>query len=225
MKNHPLDNPIWNALTTRQEKFAEIAGSARRFPPAITTLAAFLQPARESYESLATLVQPGEEAVLFPCSLPDVAPGLSVDEIAPLLQMVHEGEEANALVQFEELDDADVQEMLTLADLTLPGPFSTRTRELGNYIGIRREGRLVAMAGERLQLPGYTEISAVCTHPEHAGHGYASALVAELVKQIRGRGEVPFLHVRPQNTRAVELYGRLGFTPRVTFSMSVLRRA
>ena len=222
---HPLDNPIWHALTTCQTKFAESSGLARRFPVEVTTLAGFVEPTRESYHSLASLLGIEESAALFLESFPAPPAGWAIIETAPLLQMVYEGSGTVAsTIEAEELNEEDVSQMQTLAELTKPGPFGKRTPELGTYLGVRREGRLVAMAGERLRVPGYTEISAVCTHPEHLGCGYASALVAELVRRICNRGEVPFLHVRQENSRAIELYERLGFTSRLTYHFALLRR-
>jgi hypothetical protein len=124
-----------------------------------------------------------------------------------------------------ELQPKDSAEMLALARLTKPGPFGTRTHELGSYLGIRSEGRLVAMAGERLKVPGYTEVSAVCTHPDHTGKGYARVLITELMQRIRERGETPMLHVRADNTRAIELYQRMGYRTRKQMHFAVLRRA
>jgi ribosomal protein S18 acetylase RimI-like enzyme len=221
---HPLDNPIWHALTTCQAKFAEISDLARRFPVEVTTLAGFLEPTRESYDSLASLLGTGEAAALFLKSFPAPPPGWTTIETAPLLQMVYEvGGTVASAVEAEELNAADVLEMRALSELTKPGPFGKRTHELGTYLGIRREGRLVAMTGERLHVPGYTEVSAVCTHPEHLGYGYASALITEVVRRICNRGEVPFLHVRQENRRAVELYERLGFTTRTGVQFALLR--
>jgi len=122
------------------------------------------------------------------------------------------------------LNESDVPHMLKLVESCKPGPFGSRTRELGTYLGIRQAGDLIAMAGERLRFPGYTEISAVCTHPAHLGRGYASALLAMLARRIRDCGEIPFLHVRPENMRAVDLYTRHGFTKRALFHLLVLRR-
>ena len=150
---------------------------------------------------------------------------------APLLQMVCGNgnggltsslEETRAIV---ELGHEDSPEMLELTSRTKPGPFGTRTHELGTYLGIRQERKLVAMAGERLKVPGYTEVSAVCTHPDHLGKGYAGILMTEVMCRIRDRGEFPFLHVRQDNIRAIALYQRLGFVERKAGHFAVLRRS
>ncbi len=147
---------------------------------------------------------------------------------APLLQMVCEeiqlSSQARAVTAVGELGARDVPEMIGLTTLTKPGPFNHRTHELGSYLGVRREGMLVAMAGERLKAPGFTEVSAVCTHPEHIGRGYAGLLMIEVMQRIRGRNETPFLHVRADNTRAIELYKRLGFVTRAPVHLAVLRK-
>jgi predicted GNAT family acetyltransferase len=114
--------------------------------------------------------------------------------------------------------------MIELTALTKPGPFGPRTHELGTYLGIRLQGKLVAMAGERLKVPGHTEVSAVCTHPEHTGKGYAAVLMAEVMRRIRKRGETPFLHVRADNERAIKIYKRLGFRERKLGHFAVLRK-
>jgi predicted GNAT family acetyltransferase len=131
---------------------------------------------------------------------------------------------SNSDPEMVELGDADSPEMIELTTLTKPGPFGKRTHELGTYLGIRHAGKLVAMAGERMKVPGWTEVSAVCTHPEHIGHGYARILMAEVMRRIRSRGEMPFLHVREDNLRAIELYQRLGFITRVRQHFAVLRK-
>lgn len=231
---HPLDNPIWNALNTRQQHFAEGDATARKFPAEVTTLAGLAEPTPESFAALSRVMTPGEVVGLFllrPASLPAGPSTLHLSTIRelPLVQMWQESmldssinEEQN---RGQELREQDVPEMVALAKLTEPGPFGTRTRELGSYIGVRKNGQLAAMAGERLKLPGYTEISAVCTHPEHTGHGYATQLVAEIAEGIRARGERPFLHVRQDNTRAAEIYRRLGFVQRIVFHLMVVGKA
>lgn len=227
---HPLDNVIWQALTTRQASFAETMGQARRFPLEVTLLAGFEVPNDAGYESLGGLVSSGSTGAVFLNDPYDARPGWEYVVGAPLLQMVCENGAAWKAPgarpsEIFELGDADSPEMVELATLTKPGPFGTRTHELGYYVGIRHEGKLVAMAGERLKVPGYTEVSAVCTHPDHLGKGYAATLMTEVMQRIRSRGEKPFLHVRSDNARAIALYERLGFRVRWEGYFAVLRRS
>ena len=227
---HPLDNVIWHALSTRQVKFAESFDQARRFMPEVTSLGGFREPTPEGYESLAGLLGTRGTIGLF-LDLPYQArPGWDLVAGAPLLQMVSENGRATPASQVDpdlglvELGDADSPAMIELTALTKPGPFGKRTHELGTYLGIRREGKLIAMTGERMKVPGWTEVSAVCTHPEHTGHGYARILMTEIMRRIRSRGETPFLHVREDNVRAIALYQRLGFVRRVRAHFAVLRK-
>jgi ribosomal protein S18 acetylase RimI-like enzyme len=226
---HALDNVIWKALTTSQAQFSESARLARKFPAEVTSLGALLEPTREGYDSLAGLLTPGAAAGLFLEAVPQVPEGWTLAATVPLLQMVHADAKPSPATAtgngWIELNEGDVPEMVALAELTKPGPFGRRTRELGTYLGIRRSGTLVAMAGERLRLPGYTEVSAVCTHPDHVGRGYAATLITELVERIRNRGEVPFLHVRENNVRAIGLYEHLGFRKRTLLHLAVVRKS
>lgn len=227
---HPLDNIIWQALTTRQDKFAESFGEARRFMPEVTLLGGFRGPTPEGYESLAGLLDTRATVGLFLEEPYQRRAGWEFIAGAPLLQMVCENGSASSILRTDsdpelvELGDADSPEMIELTALTKPGPFGKRTHELGTYLGIRHERKLVAMAGERMKVPGWTEVSAVCTHPEHTGHGYARALMMEVMRRIRSRGETPFLHVREDNLRAIELYQRLGFSKRAHWHFAVLRK-
>jgi len=226
---HSLDNIIWQALTTRQTQFAQSFEDARRFVPEVGPLSAFRERSEKGYESLAGLAKPGGTIALF-LDLPyQERRGWSVVAGAPLLQMVHHGDVANLVAgksqeSIVELGAADSSEMVALAALTKPGPFGPRTHELGNFFGIRDHGKLVAMAGERMKIPGLTEVSAVCTHPEHTGHGYAAVLMTRVMQGIVKRGEVPFLHVRGDNLRAIEIYKRLGFREALAGYFVVLRR-
>jgi len=227
---HPLDNVIWQALSTRQAEFAEALGEARRFVPEISPLAGFREPTSEGYDALAQLLPAQGKIALFLEEPYWDRAGWNLVAAAPLLQMVCEDgrSAAEAPIASEpelvELDAADSLEMIELTALTKPGPFNGRTHELGTYLGIRRDGRLVAMAGERLKVSGHTEVSAVCTHPEHTGCGYARVLMMEVMRRIRNRGETPFLHVREDNVRAIELYERLGFHTRGRVHLAVLRK-
>ncbi len=223
--SHFLDNPVWHALSTRQENFAEGDDHAKRFPARVTPIAAIVDQSPVSYDSLVRLLRQ-DEIVGFLHGVPSRLPaGLTIVQTAQLVQMVRMNKEK--LPQpyaVETLTRSDADEMLALAELTEPGPFAKRTGELGLYLGIRETGKLVAMTGERLQPPGYTEISAVCTHPAHRGHGYASTLVSALVNSIIERGETPFLQVRTGNTGAIRVYEKLGFETRRTFDLAVVRR-
>ena len=225
---HPLDNVIWQALTTRQAQFAEGSAHARRFVREVSPLSGFEEPSDANYAALAALVGDGASTAVFLDQPFTHRPGWEFVVGAPLVQMVCDkpvrfaASNGHAIL---ELGSSESPEMLELTALTKPGPFGTRTHELGAYLGIRDNGRLVAMAGERLKVPGFTEISAVCTHPEHTGKSYARLLMSEIVNRIRARGETPFLHVRQDNTRAITLYELLGFQARKVLHFAVLRRA
>src|SRR5580698_8920901 len=227
---HPLDNIIWQALTTRHVRFAEGSGQARRFIREVTSLAGFAEPSLEGYASLGRIVGVDGTAALFLDERYEARKGWDLVAEAPLLQMVSERETAlpaqEGSPKITELGLKDSLEMVELTALTKPGPFGTRTHKLGTYLGIRQDGggRLMAMAGERLKVPGYTEVSAVCTHPDHTGKGYARLLMLEVMRRIRERDETPCLHVRQDNIRAVELYERLGFRTRVVVHLAVLRK-
>lgn len=231
---HPLDNVIWRALTTRQAQFAESFDGARRFVREVGPLGGVAETDSQGFAALAGLVGPGGTVGLFIDDPYELQPGWNFVVGAPLLQMICEKgvielptrDPQPKIIDLEiiELGDADSREMIDLTELTKPGPFSTRTHELGTYLGIRDGGKLVAMAGERLKVPGHTEVSAVCTHPEHTGRGYAAILMKQVMKGIRQRGETPFLHVRQDNVRAIEVYKRLGFRERKFGHFAVIRR-
>jgi ribosomal protein S18 acetylase RimI-like enzyme len=221
----PLDNPVWTALTTSQADWAQKSSLARRFPAEIGPLAGFETPTREAYESLGELFPPGGIAAICLDEPPELPATWILHEIAPMLQMIYtDCKLPPPASDFVTLTAADAPEMLALATLTKPGPFAIRTHELGDFIGIKRSGKLAAMAGERLRAPGYTEVSAVCTDPDHIGHGYATGLMVEIMRRILARGETPFLHVRSQNQRAIELYHRLGYVDRHLFQLTILRK-
>lgn len=227
---HPLGNVIWKALTTRQAHFAETGDHARRFVREVSPLSAFEEPSSQGYVSLSELVAFGGTTAIFLDDPYEARPGWEWVAGAPLLQMVCENgsrspERSSADAEIVELTLRDSPEMLELTALTKPGPFGTRTHELGDYIGIRSGGKLVAMAGERLKVPGHTEVSAVSTHPDYVGKGYARILMSEIMRRIRNRGEKPFLHVRSDNTRAIGIYEKLGFRIRKEAHFAVLRRS
>jgi predicted GNAT family acetyltransferase len=204
-----LDNPIWHALTTEQAYLAEVTGGAARFRPDFTALAGVHSP--EALPDLARLLGPNEVVGLLVDVQLELPSTLRAIEADTLVQMVHEGIAPPADSEVDVLGPADVPAMRSLAALTRPGPFVERTAELGTFVGIRIDGKLVTMAGQRMRLPGLVEVSAICTHPDHLGRGHAARVIAAQLARIRGSGASAFLHVREQNARAVRLYERLGF--------------
>jgi ribosomal protein S18 acetylase RimI-like enzyme len=227
---HPLDNVIWNALNTRLAEFAQAYDRARRFVPDVSPLGGFAEPTDRGYASVAALLDEDETIGLFLEKPYQPRAEWKVIVAMPMPQMVYSGNPADLIVprgsdhQIVELDTEHVPQMMTLTALTKPGPFNKRTHALGRYVGIFNDDQLVAMAGERLKVPGYTEVSAVCTHPDHAGRGYAHLLMSDVIRRILDRGEIPFLHVRGDNLHAIGLYERMGFKRRVLSHLAVLRK-
>ena len=222
---HLLDNPVWHALTGPQATVAEGGSRARRYNPSMAPFAALPdEPAPAAWDDLAAVVGDGV-AVLFR-GAGDVRPADGWRELAriPTVQMVAAAVVAGPSVAVDVLGSDDVPAMLALVEQTHPGPFEQRTVELGAYVGVRDEGALVAMAGERMRLPGHTEISAVCTAPTHQRRGLAAALVSTLVSGIAARGDTAFLHVVTDNVGAIRLYEALGFTVRRSMEVTVLGR-
>ncbi|WP_316194223.1 GNAT family N-acetyltransferase [Bradyrhizobium sp. SZCCHNRI3052] len=220
-----LDRPVWSALTTGHRALAEGAAHARRYPAAIAPFAAMSDDGDAAWSELADLANEDVVAIVTPAP-PGEVRGLDARLRASVRQMVAVGAvDPVGDAAVEVLDERDIPAMLELTARTKPGPFLARTRELGRYIGIRDGERLAAMAGERMRLDGFTEISAVCVHPDYRGLGYAQRLVTVLMTAIRGRGETPFLHVIDDNHAAIALYERLGFVSRATLCFTVLRQS
>jgi ribosomal protein S18 acetylase RimI-like enzyme len=226
---HPLDRPIWSALTTRQAHLAEVNGPARRFPPAVTGLGSLDEVTPAAWRALADLLAPGETVGLLLDGPADLPGSLALVDAVPCAQMVHvdDAKVAGSLEGAVELGARDVPEMVDLATRTKPGPFGTRTYELGRFLGFRAPatGTLMAMSGERMRVPGMTEVSGVCTDPAYTGRGLAAQLVAEGVRRIRATGEQAYLHVKAANARAIALYERLGFVHRAQFQYTIVRRS
>ncbi|HUN84495.1 MAG TPA: GNAT family N-acetyltransferase [Terracidiphilus sp.] len=226
---HPLDNPIWSALTTEHASLALGDSLARRYPPAIGPLSGMASQTEAGYESLRTLAGPEGLVGLFLEQPPVPRPGWTLVRGGELCQMISTSADAADStplppgVSMRRLTADDVSEMVALAELTEPGPFRNRTHELGVFYGIFDAGRLVAMAGQRMHVPGFVEVSAVCTHPDARGRGYARALMAEVMKEIRRRGETPFLHVFAENQSAMRVYEGLGYVQRRILHLAVLK--
>jgi ribosomal protein S18 acetylase RimI-like enzyme len=219
-----LDNPAYASLGGAHAQFAQVRGRARRY---LADVAPFLAlpspPSAQDWQDAADLVAPGTYVAgrYGSAELPD---GWRTVQAFDLVQMVEERVAAVDYAEAIPLGAADVPEMLELVAQTEPGPFLTRTIELGDYLGIRRDGALIAMAGERFRLDGWTEISAVCTKPDHRGRGLASRLVGALIAGIQLRSQRAFLHVLSTNAGAIRLYEELGFRVRQTATLTVVTR-
>jgi predicted GNAT family acetyltransferase len=211
-----LDNPIWSALRHRQARFAMKGATERvvRFDPEVSIFSGVNRLDEPGWAAIAEAVGPGGSAVLFRDVVPTVPSGWGETYRDECFQLIAEDLDPPPELDIDELGPDDDAEMLALAQLTEPGPFGPRTHELGTYIGIRRDGRLVAMAGQRLCLPGWTEISAVCTHPDARQLGFGAALTLRMAAKIREDGDEAFLHVLASNENALRLYQTLGFTIR-----------
>ena len=223
MKITELDNPAWSALTSRHSHLAIGDGPVRRYPAEISPFAAIETP--DALPVLAYRMAEGETSVLW--SPEELAAPEGVDLLVhfPILQMAaFNFHPADVADNAEPLTVAHVDDMIALTTLMKPGPFGARTIEMGSYIGVFENGRLAAMAGERMKPADFTEISAICVHPDFQGRGHARRLTSILGKRIVADGRVPFLNVLPENTAAIGLYESLGFTLRRRLHVHLLRK-
>jgi ribosomal protein S18 acetylase RimI-like enzyme len=214
--SHVLDHPALASLTGPHAHFAERRGRVLRYPVDVSPWLALPDELEaDDWADLAALAGPGGEVPLLGFR-GEIPAGWEVTFQVEGVQLVDDGLAAAPEPEAVRLGPSDVPEMLDLVRRTQPGPFLPRTIEMGTYLGIRREGALLAMAGERLHPPGWTEISAVCTDPAYRGEGLATRLILAVAHGIRERGETPFLHTGAGNTNAIRLYESLGFRLRRT---------
>ena len=222
---HPLDRPTWNALAGPHSALAEGNGLARRYRPDIIPFAAARDDSPESLAALAALPAPREVMVLVETPAPVVPPGLAAVMTAKVTQMaLTRTPDPVADDRIEALTEADAEEMLALAKLTEPGPFTLKAQALGTFFGIRIDGRLAAMAGERMKPAGFAELSGVCSHPDFRGRGLARLLSVFVTHRILKRGETPFLHAWEHNIPAIRLYETIGFTLRTRLNLVAVRK-
>ena len=206
-------NPVWHALQTRHRHFAVSSGEASRYPADVAPFAAVATPSKSALQSLHSLLAPGEYVWLIGESYSAV-PDLSCIGNLECLQMALPGEVTppKPVPGIIPLSSENAHEMVALTDVAFPGFFRSRTCEMGSYYGVRSDGELIAMGGERITLDGYPEISGICTHPAHRGQGHAASLIWHLARNHRREGLTSWLHVSAENHHAIELYLRMGFT-------------
>jgi predicted GNAT family acetyltransferase len=227
MTAHVLDRPAISTLIGRQSHLAVRRGGAIRMHPDFGLFAGTLDDSTQSAADLSALVREMGTVGLVELTTPLAPPGTRIVSSSPCLQMVAETVAPAWDVAFDmlPLGDADAAEMLALATLTKPGPFFSRTHQLGDFIGVRVAGQLVAMAGQRMRPNGYTEASGVCVHPDHRGKGYAARLLREVTATILATGEKAFLHSYADNVTAIGLYESLGYRGRVEVMFTILAAA
>ncbi len=225
MASHPLDNPIWESLAHRHREVALVRGEVRRYPAEIAPFLGVPGPDTPLQPAIDALVAPGDSVFLLGAAPPEPA-GWALRHLGDLAQMVCDAPLPDvAGPAFIELGEAQRVDVLTLTALVYPHYFRPQTMRLGRYFGIYEAGALAAIIGERMGPPGWREISAVCTHPDFLGRGYARRLMAWLSNDILASGLTPFLHVSPQNTRALAMYRNNGYRTRVDIPFWSLARA
>lgn len=207
-------NPVLHALETRQRRFARFVGNACKFETDVAPFAAVVVREAGAMRELHSLLAEGETVYMMGAE-PLAVPGLAFKGTLAGVQMIYPADAALPVglpsVDVEKLSCENAAEMVALTEVAFPGYFRIRTCEMGSYYGVRVDGRLVAMAGERMAFDRYKEISGVCTHPEHTGRGYAGALITRLLEDHRRDGWFSCLHTGAANKRAIALYERLGF--------------
>lgn len=220
----PLDNPVWSSLATGHSAMARVSGAAARYPSDISPLSAIREPSPQAVADLRELTKPGEVVGLATAFAVDVPDDWEIVVSRFIDQMVcddfHPAPDVAPLL----LSDKDVPEMIALTKLTQPGPFEHGTIGMGKYLGLRSpDGTLMAMAGQRMSFTNFREISAVCTHPDHQGKGYAGKLMTILAREIIADGKMPVLHVKTENASAKHLYEKLGFRVRKPMHFNVIK--
>lgn len=224
MNEDPLDNPLWHSLTTRHSHIALGEGSARRYPPDTAPFAAVPGATPEASRHLEMLVNTGEMVAILNV-IPDLDGGWAQVRQIDIHQYVWpERKTGTPWKEAVKLTEDDIPQMLELTAKVYPHYFKPGTARLGDYFGIIEDGRLAAMGGIRMAMPGYQELSAICTHPDYRGRGYASRLSSHLIHHIMSQDEVPFLHTESDNHAAQHVYEKLGFELRKVLPFRVMQR-
>jgi len=218
-----LDNPVWEALNGRQAEFAIKGDGVLKYRPDVFMFAGIPDDSSDTIEKVAELYKQGEIMGLMGFKL-DIEPYFKRVFDVQAYQMLAEKAPKYKSVDYVKLTKDDSAQIGEIVELTKPGPYRPNVIELGNYVGIKEDDKLVAIVGERVKLDGYTEVSLVCTHPDYRGKGYAKTLSGVVIEDIIDRGDMPFLNVMTHNAAAFNLYNKLGFSTRVEYPISAYMR-
>ncbi|TYA71569.1 GNAT family N-acetyltransferase [Seonamhaeicola marinus] len=219
----PLDNPVWYALTDEHSDYHISYGKVKFYHPDFTPFGAFIdiEDTVKAIKTHSNLLDSffivGEE--------PKLPPSFSITKYVGLQMIIYNEIEHPISEDIIELNDQNHEDLMELMALVYPHFFKEKTRLLGRYFGIYKNEQLVAVTGERMQTKNFTEISAVVTHPDHTGNGFAKQLVAYTAKKILEKGKTPFLHVDQNNTGPIKLYKKLGFKVRREMQYWLISRA
>ena len=221
-----LDNPVWEALSTVQSNFNTGSNTIKYFPSDVAPFIGMQNWNEKDIQQLKDCMPANRAFSVMIAKTVKLPACVDIIFTTPLYQLYCSSliPFTNAAIEIRKLGSSDVAQMLALTALTKPGPFYEKTIEFGNYFGIFARDVLVAMAGERLKVKGYTEISAICTHPDYLGKGYASYLISHACEHTLQQGNIPFLHVRTDNTRAIEVYKKLGFKIRADVYFAIFKK-
>jgi ribosomal protein S18 acetylase RimI-like enzyme len=221
---YKLDNPAWYSLLETHQYFAIGNDAFKRYQPHIVSFAAFHSGKKDILNELNNWMQP-EESFFLIGDMPTLPSNYFIETVLPCVQMICTTKiKTNITASIEALSEKDDDDMISLINKTLPGYYLRGTRLMGDYFGIRINGELVAMTGERMRMDGLTEISAVVTHPDFTGRGYAQQLVAHTSNKNLAAGITPYLHTGATNERAIKIYELLGYTTRRIIDFTRIKR-
>jgi predicted GNAT family acetyltransferase len=224
---HVLDNPAWNALISGNKNLSFGDEQVKYFDREVSPFAAFKENSEENFQTLYNLITEGRVLLFISPVEMDIPSPWKVLNCIKGIQMICDTkiEQNEPSLKLIPITEEHVPQMLALTKLTNPGPFASRTIDFGHYQGVFDGDKLVALAGQRLHVFNYAEISAVCTHPDYLGRGYAKQLLIHQINRIKAAAEIPFLHVRYDNDRAIKVYESLGFSTRREIYFYVIQKA
>lgn len=223
---HPLDYPAWNALISGNKNLSLGNEHVKYFHEEVAPFVGLSEQNHYEFEYLYNIIPPKRRMIIIISKEIEIPKPWVLTKYIKALQMVHtqDAPPVHTAAEIIPLQVKDVPQMLELTALTSPGPFMMRTIEFGNYEGIFNNGELVSLAGQRMHPSQYVEISAVCTHPDYHGKGYAGQLIQSQIRNIKANSGVPFLHVEDSNIRAISLYKKLGFEVREEMNIYVFQK-